>query len=161
MISLRMVTCIKKLSDILNKNFSVNATSFTGHNKSITEAFTHITDTYITTTSITNTTTMVTVIVTMQGTNGSSIYLIPPLQRYLLARGPKFVVVPRCPLKGEYTAAVEEACFRLPSKTAAELRLDTQRLINKVHPQAQHHHTGIKGPWRTYNRLVQGYSHSG
>ena len=47
--------------------------------------------------------------------NLSSIPLIKA-QEMLLARGPNFVVEPKCPPKEEYIVTVEEACLKLPPR---------------------------------------------
>ena len=78
----------------------------------------HTTATYTTTpyvTLIATTTTMATGILTTPRTNGSSICLstqFTEAQTLLLARG-------------EYMAAMEEVCLRLPPKLAMRLRADS------------------------------------
>ena len=44
-------------------------------------------------------------------------------------------------LETDYVSAVEEVYHWLPLKLAAELRADTSKLLDKTHPQTQHHHT--------------------
>ena len=55
------------------------------------------------------------------------------IQGSLLARGPKYTVVPRHPSKGDYIAAVEEVCHHLPLNVAVEFRADTSQLLSKTH----------------------------
>ena len=55
-------------------------------------------------------------------------------QTSLLARGPKFTIVPRHLPKGDYATAVEEVSHILTPNVAAELRADTSKLLNRTHP---------------------------
>ena len=47
-------------------------------------------------------------------------------QKCLLAHGPNFAIVPKCPPNGEYIAAVEQACPKLNQEEAHELRVEVR-----------------------------------
>ena len=55
------------------------------------------------------------------------------VQVSLLTKGPNFIVVPQYCLKGEYIAAIEEACLNLPKRQ--RLRAETKRVCKcMLHP---------------------------
>ena len=66
-------------------------------------------------------------------------------QTSLLARGPKFTIVPQHPPMGHYVSAVEKVCHLFPPRVAGEVRADTSKLLDRTHPQTQHHHTRSQG----------------
>ena len=55
-----------------------------------------------------------------------------PAQQFLLSRGPNLAITPKYHSREAYVAVVEEACSRLPSMEADELRVDTS------HPLKNH-----------------------
>ena len=54
-------------------------------------------------------------------------------QTSLLARRPKFSIVPQHPPKGDYISTVEWVCHPVPPKAAANLRADTSKLLDRTH----------------------------
>ena len=86
------------------------------------------------TTTTTNTTTIVDDNIRAKWVVNLSSSPLTEAQETLLARGPNFSIVPKCPLKEGYMAKVEEACLKLPPKEAAELRTETSHLLKRVLP---------------------------
>ena len=58
--------------------------------------------------------------------------LLAEAQECLLAHGPNFAIVPRCPPSGEYIMAVEHACSKLNQGEAEELRVEVKNVLKKV-----------------------------
>ena len=52
-------------------------------------------------------------------------------QEQLLALGPDFMFIPRCPPKGEYIVAIEHACSKL-NQSEAELRVEVTNILKKT-----------------------------
>ena len=50
----------------------------------------------------------------------------------LLAHGPNFMIIPRCPPKGEYIVAIEHACSKLNQGEAEELRVEVKNILKKT-----------------------------
>ena len=50
----------------------------------------------------------------------------------VLAHGPNFTVVPRCPPVGEYISAIEHACNQLQQGKAEELRGEVKSILKKI-----------------------------
>ena len=53
-------------------------------------------------------------------------------QKSLLPRGPNFTIVPKCSPKGEYVAAMEEACYKLPP--VSREAQGRKRVLKHAHP---------------------------
>ena len=53
-------------------------------------------------------------------------------QTKVLAHGPNFAVVPRCPPVGEYIVAIEHACNQLQQGKAEELRGEVKSILKKI-----------------------------
>ena len=68
----------------------------------------------------------------------------------LLARGPKFIIVPWHPTKRDYISAIEEVCQWLPLKVAGEHMADTSKLLGRTHPQDPI--SPYKKPWPLRNQ---------
>ena len=55
-------------------------------------------------------------------------------QEKLLAHGPNFAIIPRCPPIGEYIAAVEQTCQNMAQGEAEELRAEVKAVLKKSQP---------------------------
>ena len=53
-------------------------------------------------------------------------------QECLLAHGPNFIVIPRCPFTGKYIVAIDHACSKLNQGDAEELRVEVKNILKKT-----------------------------
>ena len=57
---------------------------------------------------------------------------ITEAQECLLAHGPNFAIVPKCPFNGEYIMVVEHACSKLSHRESEKLRVEVKNVLKKV-----------------------------
>ena len=58
--------------------------------------------------------------------------LLTEAQEGMLAHGQCFMIIPRCPPKGEYIVAIEHACLKLNHGEAEELRVKVKKILQKT-----------------------------